>query len=139
MQECVQKSDHEGKEKRTGTGYPSIDKPWLKFYSEQMKREKLPHKTIYEMLVAESGNHLEDIAIEYYGNHISYGKLIANIHRCAFSLKKYVIKKGDIITVTVPEVIYVSYAASYIGAICNIIDPRTSPEGGKEISGGNLC
>lgn len=40
-------------ERQTGelTGYPSIDKPWLKYYSEEAKDAPLPECTIYEYLV----------------------------------------------------------------------------------------
>ena len=29
------------------TGYPSIDMPWLKYYSEEVRNAKLPEDTIY--------------------------------------------------------------------------------------------
>ena len=32
------------------TGYPSIDKPWLKYYSEEAINVPLPECTIYEYL-----------------------------------------------------------------------------------------
>ena len=32
------------------TGYPSIDKPWLKYYSEEAISAPLPECTIYEYL-----------------------------------------------------------------------------------------
>lgn len=32
------------------TGYPSIDKPWLKYYSEEAINAPLPECTIYEYL-----------------------------------------------------------------------------------------
>ncbi len=41
-------------------GYPSIDKPWLKFYSEDARNAIMPRRTIYqdikdEMPVTQSG------------------------------------------------------------------------------------
>lgn len=32
------------------TGYPSIDKPWLKYYSDEAKKSKIPECTIYDYL-----------------------------------------------------------------------------------------
>jgi len=32
------------------TGYPSIDKPWLKYYSEEAKKTPLPKHTVYEYI-----------------------------------------------------------------------------------------
>ena len=40
------------------TGYPSIDKPWLKYYSEEAINAPLPECTIYEYLFIE---HVDDI------------------------------------------------------------------------------
>ncbi len=31
-------------------GYPSVDKPWLKYYTEEAINAKLPERTIYEYL-----------------------------------------------------------------------------------------
>lgn len=35
---------------RDMSGYPSIDKPWLKYYSEEAIHAPLPKYTIYEYL-----------------------------------------------------------------------------------------
>ena len=32
------------------TGYPSIDKPWLKYYTDEIINIKTPEKTIFEYL-----------------------------------------------------------------------------------------
>ena len=33
------------------TGYPSIDKPWLKYYSDEAKNRSLPQETMYHRLI----------------------------------------------------------------------------------------
>lgn len=45
------------------TGYPSIDKPWLKYYTEEAVNAPLPECTIYEYLWENNKDHLSDIAI----------------------------------------------------------------------------
>ena len=55
------------------TGYPSIDKPWLKYYTKEAINAPLPECTVYEHILKNNGNHLNDIAVEYFGNKISYG------------------------------------------------------------------
>ncbi len=35
-------------EEKKLTGYPSIDKPWLKYYSDEAINGKLPECSIYE-------------------------------------------------------------------------------------------
>ena len=57
------------------TGYPSIDKPWLKFYSEDAIRVTMPECSIYEYLWENNKEHLEEFALNYFDRKISYGEL----------------------------------------------------------------
>lgn len=92
------------------TGFPSIDKPWMKYYSE---------------------DYMNDIAINYYGNKINYHTLFKEAKNCAKSLKKIGIERGDCVTLCtagVPEAIYLILACSRIGAIANFINPMFTKE-----------
>ena len=55
------------------TGYPSIDKPWLKYYSEEAINAPLPEKTLYQYIWDNNKNYLKNIALNYFGKKISYG------------------------------------------------------------------
>ncbi len=112
-------------------GYPSIDKPWLKFYDEEAIKATLPKMTAYEYIYSNNKNYLNDVAIIYFGNRISYKNLFKKIDDTARALQAMGIKKGDVVTicsVTTPEVIYLFYALNRLGAIANMIDPRTNVE-----------
>ena len=61
------------------TGYPSIDKPWLKYYSEEAINAPLPECTIYEYLWDNNKDHLYDVALNYFDRKITYGELFENI------------------------------------------------------------
>ena len=114
------------------TGYPSIDKPWLKYYSEEAINAKLPECTMYEYLWENNKNHLDDVALVYFGRKITYETLFSEIEKTASAFWSAGIRAGDIVlmtTVTVPETIYAFYALNRIGAISNMADPRTSIEG----------
>lgn len=114
------------------TGKPSIDKPWLKYYDEEVLNKKLPEKTIYEYITENNKKYPNRIALNYFGKKISYGQLLKNIDQTARAFRAYGIREGDIVTIcmpTIPETIYVYYALSKIGAIANMVDPRTSKEG----------
>ena len=114
------------------TGYPSIDKPWLKYYTESARNSRLSSKTMYKYLFDKNADHMDQTALLYFGRNISYKELIENIKRAASSFYKMGVRKGDVVsfcTVTVPEVIYSFYGLNMIGAIGNMIDPRTSVEG----------
>ncbi|MBQ9248843.1 MAG: acyl--CoA ligase [Oscillospiraceae bacterium] len=115
------------------TGYPSIDKPWLKYYSEEAINAPLPECTIYEYLMENNRNYVDDIAILYLGRKIKYGELFHQIDRTAAAFSELGVKPGDIVTValpSIPEALYVVYALNKIGAVSNMIHPLA---GEKEI------
>ena len=114
------------------TGYPSIDKPWLKYYSEEAIKTPLPKMTMYQYIWEKNQNNLDTTAIEYFGRRITYKSLFENIGKAAKAFATAGIKSGDIVTiasVTLPETIYAVYGLNRIGAIPNMVDPRTSTEG----------
>lgn len=114
------------------TGYPSIDKPWLKYYSEEALNAKLPACTIYDYLYESNKDYRGRTALNYFGRKITYGELFENIEKAARALKQNGVGKGSIVTVlmpTLPETVYLFYALGKIGAIGNMVDPRTSAEG----------
>lgn len=116
------------------TGYPSIDKPWLKYYSEEAINASVPECTIYEYLWENNKDHLDDVALNYFDRKITYGELFENIEKAAKAFSALGVKQGDIIvmaTVTTPETIYAFYGLNRLGAISNMVDPRTSTEGIK--------
>ena len=82
------------------TGYPSIDKPWLKYYTEEAIKAKLPECNIYEYLWENNKKHLEDIAITYFYKNISYRELFENIDKIADSFISSGVKKGDVVATT---------------------------------------
>lgn len=49
------------------TGYPSIDKPWMRYYDNKYLDNSLPEDTIYNYLWKCSKESLDDVAIQYYG------------------------------------------------------------------------
>lgn len=106
------------------TGYPSIDKPWLKYYSEEAIRAELPEDTLYENLWKCNQDNLHSIAMEYYGNRISYATLFENIDKVAGALAASGIRCGDTVTVcslNSPETVYLLYGINKIGAIANMV------------------
>ena len=113
------------------TGYPSIDKPWLKYYSEEAINAKLPECTIYEYLWENNKDHLDDVALNYFDRTITYKKLFENIEKTASAFVSLGITKGDIVTIqslSLPQVIYMLYALSKIGAVANMIYATSTPK-----------
>lgn len=111
-------------EEKKLTGYPSIDKPWLKFYSEEAIRTQVPACTMYEYIRNNNKDHLNDIALVYFSRKITYKELFAAIDQTAAAFSQLGIKRGDVVTIqslSVPQVVFIIYALSKIGAIANLI------------------
>lgn len=120
------KSDH-----NKNTSKPSIEKPWLKFYSHDALQLTVPTDTLYEKLLKNNHDYPDDIAILYQNIQITYRELFEQINRCAQALLTLGVKKNDIVTIgliSVPEVIYCIFALNKIGAIANLIHPFDSVE-----------
>ena len=110
-------------EEKKLTGYPSIDKPWLKYYSEEAINAPLPECTMYQYIWENNKDHLSDIALRYYGTKITYGELFENIKKAANAFYAMGVRAGDIVTIMsmhTPETIYAIYELNYIGAIANM-------------------
>ena len=121
-------------EEKKLTGYPCIDKPWLKYYSEEAIHAPLPECTMYEYIRNNNKDHLEDIALVYFGRKISYKSSIAAIDQTAAAFVKLGIKRGDVVTIqslSVPQVVYIIYALSKIGAVANLIFANDNAEAVK--------
>ena len=122
-------------EEKKLTGYPSIDKPWLKYYSEESINAPMPECTMYEYLWESNKDHLGNTALRYFDRKITFGEVFDNIEKAAKAFTAIGLKKGDIIimaTVTTPETVYAFYALNRLGVIPNMVDPRTSTEGIRE-------
>ena len=68
-------------------------------------------------------------ALAYYGNHISYGQLLADVHACAAGLRAHGVKRGDFVTIflpNIPQCVVAVYAVNLIGAVCNMVHPLST-------------
>ena len=113
-------------EKKPLTGYPSIDKPWLKYFSDSEKNMTIPKGSMFDYLYERNSAYPHDIALEYYGRRISYQNLFRQIDKCCRNLTAMGVGKGDIVTVQaipLPQVIVLIYALTRIGACGNMLYP----------------
>ena len=111
------------------TGYASVDKPWLKFHSEEAKNATMPDMSMYDYLYERNKDNLDEIAIDYFGTEITYREFFKNIDKASVVLKSLGVKENDKVTIsspTTPETAYIFYALSKLGAISNMVDPRKS-------------
>lgn len=111
------------------TGSPSIDKPWLKYYSREAIEAPLPECTAYEFLYRNNKDYLSEIALNYYNHRFSYKQLFEGIEQAAKSFFAMGVRENDTVivcAVNTPETVFVIYGLNRLGAIANMIDPRTN-------------
>ena len=80
------------------TGKPSVDRPWMKYYPEPLRKIQIPQCTVKEYLKRNCPG--EDVAaMEFYGTEISWKTVFEQSEAVARSLKALGFKKGDQIPV----------------------------------------
>ena len=117
------------------TGYPSTDKPWLKYYSEEAINAPLPECTIYEYIWNCNKDHLEKPALKYFNKRTTYKQMFSRIDAAAKAFKAVGVKQNELVSLcmlTMPETVYSIYGLNKIGAVSNLIEPRTNAELIKE-------
>ena len=106
------------------TGYPSIDKPWLKYYGEKALRLSLPEGSMYDYMALCNAKRINETALNYFGKKVTHMQMLDRIDACSKALVSYGVKKGDVVNLCVlamPEAVYLLYAINKIGAIANMI------------------
>ena len=113
------------------TGYPSIDKPWLKHYTENWSKDLIPKKTVYRNIYDNNIAYKNDVAIMFNGFKTSYKKMFEMTEQYAKALKANGIEKGDCVSMCLsytPEALCLVLACSKIGALANFINPLFTTE-----------
>lgn len=92
-------------------------KPWLKYYPQEVINMKIPAVSLNDYL--KQNTNRNDIAMEYYGNSITWNTLWNNVEKIARSLKALGVKEGDQLPIfihAVPEFLYLLLAIEKLGA-----------------------
>ncbi len=107
------------------TGYPSVDKPWLKYYPQELLAARPSFVKIADRIKMVWQDPGETI-INYYDTAIKAGDFFERAEQVAKSLVAMGIKKGDAIVASlecVPEYVELLFACEKIGCcIKNIIE-----------------
>ncbi len=102
------------------TGYPSIDKPWEKYYKQENLLANPPKCKYSDYIYEVNKNRLREHALEYFGRRITYHSFFQQIDLVAKGLLSIGVKPGDIVTVfsiNTPETIFIVLALNKIGAV----------------------
>lgn len=112
-----------------------IAAPWSKYYTDEELNIKIPDISLYKQVVNSSQNYPDFLAYKYLGKKVTYKKLVKQIDKAAIAFKKLNVKKGDIVTIclpNLPEALISFYALNKLGAIANMLHPLSAEEEIKE-------
>lgn len=118
----------------TMTGYPSIDKPWLKYYEPGAYERAtiIPqNKTVWDVIEECLIRDKEVPAIEYFGRKISREEFIAMVYAWAKTFKSLGVKEDEVVPIYgpfVPDVCAMALALNAIGATSYFLKLAISPE-----------
>lgn len=119
-------------EEKKMTGYPSVDKPWLKYYTEEQQNAPLPHMTAYEYLKQQNAERLDYLAIDSEVGCFTYGELFDRIDATAKALWAMDIRKGkNVLSMfpVLPHESFLFYGIDAVGAaLCQIAPQYTAAE-----------
>ena len=95
-------------------------------YTNESKR------SLYSMLEFGAAHASEKAeALQYFNTSISYKELLELVKNCAAGLVKLGVKKGDKVTIclpNIPQCVIAVYAVNRIGAVCNLVHPLSTKE-----------
>lgn len=108
-----------------------LNYPWEKYYDKDKRTIEVPDCSIYHYLEKKVYNHEDKIALNYFGKKTTFKELLEKIGICAKALKCHGVRKGDVVTICMPntpEAVIAFYAVNKLGAIANMIHPLSSEE-----------
>ena len=109
----------------------SLKTPWLKNYGDVRFNLEYPKVTMSEHILNIAKTYPDNIALSFFGRNIKYSLFADMIHLVAKSFAAIGIKKGDCVTLcmpNVPQTVYSLYALNLIGAVVSVIHPLSSEE-----------
>ena len=84
------------------TGFPSIDKSWMKYYNQEcFNVENLPECSLFKYLYENNQHNLDVTALNFFGNKMTYGQMFEEIEYTAKAFMQLGIKPGDVVAVAV--------------------------------------
>ena len=105
--------------------------PWYRYLKEEDRHIEVPDMSIYEYFEDRALSFGDSIALEYFGVEFSFKELLSRIDIFARAMKCHGVRKGDVVTICMPntpEAVIAFYAVNKIGAIANMLHPLSSEE-----------
>jgi len=102
---------------------------WLKFYGDTPHTLDYPDVSLYDVVKKARTNYPDYIAYDFMGKSATYTEFIGQVDTCARALSAHGIKKGDAVTVclpNVPQALIMFYAVNKIGAVASMVHPLSA-------------
>ncbi|MDD6734966.1 MAG: AMP-binding protein, partial [Clostridiales bacterium] len=103
--------------------------PWAPYLGDVPLHLEYFDGTMFEMINNIAEKYPASIAFDFMGRPTTYGRLCAEVRKCAMALKAIGIREGDRVTIAMPncpQAIYMFYAVNLVGAVANMIHPLSA-------------
>ena len=109
----------------------SASAPWLAYYGSTPARLHYPDQTMYQLVAEAANKYPRGVAYIFQGKKATYAAFLQRIDDAARGLYRSGIRKGDRVTICMPncpQALDCFYALNRIGAIPNMIHPLSAPQ-----------
>ncbi len=106
-----------------------VKTPWLDQLIGVPAHLKYFEGTMYEAVEKIASEIPDQVAFDFMGKPTTYRRLITRINDCAKALRTIGVRKGDSVTIAMPncpQAIFMFYAVNLIGATANMIHPLSA-------------
>ena len=108
---------------------PEREAPWLKYYGEVPFHLDYPDYSISDAVLESARKDPDFPAISFMGKIFTYKTVVSKINEAAAAFVALGVKKGDCVTIcmpNVPQAVFCMYALNRIGAIASMIHPLSA-------------
>ena len=113
------------------TGYPSIDKPWMKWYDKNKLNKTIKSTNCFDYLFEATNDYPENKLLKYYGKEYTREDIKFEVEKNIKMFSSMDLNPGDVVSlimIDVPEVLFMFLALSKMGVITNLIKFDEVPE-----------
>ncbi len=107
----------------------TIKTPWLSSYEDIPHSLEYPDGTMIDFLENQAASYMDGIAYNFLGVTASYKEFLDKVDNCAKALVTLGIKKGDRVTIclpNMPQAIIMFYGLNRMGGIPNMVHPLSA-------------
>ena len=111
------------------TDKDSVKTPWYPYTEGVPVHLDYFRGSMFDMVASVAEKYPKYIAFDFMGRSTTYTRLVKMIETCAKALKTIGVRKGDCVTIAMPncpQAIYMFYAVNMIGGIASMVHPLSS-------------